>query len=128
MLRLGSVVLASVLLGVPRAVETRAFGVQRAVYIDVAPQAPELLDFAAELKRAIGAGAYTLASRPSKNTVVIELLNVSRSGSADGRSMEAAAFSLRDDGRTRRVMLHYPPGERARAAQLLLDTLSVSGD
>jgi len=25
-------------------------------------------------------------------------------------------------------MLHYPPGERARAAQLLLDTLSVSGD
>ena len=41
-LRLGSVVLAAVLLGVPRALDARAFGVQRSVYLDVAPLAPEL--------------------------------------------------------------------------------------
>ena len=98
------------------------------MYVDVAPQAPELLGFATELKRAIGAGAYTLAPQPSENTLVIELLTVSRLTGADGRSMEAAAFSLRDGRETRRVMLHYPPGERAGAAQLLLDTLSVSGE
>ena len=95
------------------------------MYVDVAPRAPELLAFATELKRAIGAGAYMLAPQPSRDTLVIELLTVSRSAGTEGRSMEAAAFSLRDGRKTRHVMLHYPPGERAKAAQLLLDTLSV---
>jgi hypothetical protein len=122
-LQLGSVVLAAVLLGVPRALETRAFGVQRSVYLDVAPQAPELQGLAAELARAIEGAAYTLAADPSEATLVVELLNVTRCTDSKGRPVEAAVFTLRDGRRARPVMLHYAPGERARATRLLLDSL-----
>jgi hypothetical protein len=125
-LRLGSVVLAAVLLGVPRALDARAFGVQRSVYVDVAPQAPDVLDLASELKRAIAEGAYALAPRRSEATLVVELLNVSRSTGGDGRPMEAASFSLREGSRTRAVVLHYAPGQRGEAARRLIESLSSS--
>ena len=123
MLRLGSVVLAAVLLGVPRALDARAFGVQRSVYLDVAPLAPELQDFAAELKRAIEAGAYALATGPSEATLVVELMNVSRSTRSDGRPMEAACLAIREGTWSRPVVLHYAPGQRANAARRLLQRL-----
>jgi hypothetical protein len=124
--RLGSVVLAAVLLGVPRALDARAFGVQRSVYIDVAPQAPELLNFAVELERAIATGTHALVTRRSEATLVVELLSVSGSTGADGRAMEAASFSLREGPRTRSVVLHYRPGQRAEAARRLIESLSSS--
>ena len=46
MRRLGSVLLAAVLLGVPRALEARSFGAPRSVYVDVALPAPGLAGFA----------------------------------------------------------------------------------
>ena len=121
MFRLGPVVLAAVLLGVPRALDARAFGAQRSVYVDLAPLAPELQDFASELERAIGGTAYSLAARPSEATVVVEVLNVARSIGSDGGEMEAATFAVREEGHTRPLVLHYAPEQRARAARLLLE-------
>ncbi len=126
MLQLGSVVLAAVLLGVPRALEARAFGAQRSVYVEVAPQAPQLTDFAEELERAIGGTAYSLAAQPTEATVVVEVLNVARSTASNGGEMEAATFAIRDGRRTRPLVLHYEPGQQARAARLLLDSLPGS--
>ena len=122
-LRLGSIVLAAALLGVPRAVEARAFGAQRCVYVEVAPENLELQAFAAELERAIGASALTLAARRSDAAVVVELLGVSRSEAGGGLLMEAARFVLRDGTSTRPVILHYSPGQRAPAARRLLERL-----
>lgn len=125
MRRLGSVVLAAVLLGVPRALDARAFGSQGSVYIETAPLSPELTDLTAELKRAIGETAYTLASRPSEATLVVELVGVSTTRSTDGSPMEAASFSVRDGARRRPVILHYAPDQRARAARALLEGLPL---
>jgi hypothetical protein len=119
-----SVVLAAVLLGVPRALEARWFGAQRPVYVDVAPEAPELTGLAHELERAIDRAACSLASRRSEATLVVELVGVSTTTGRDGRRMEAATFLLRDGTRRRPVVLHYPPGGRAGAARALVDVLS----
>jgi hypothetical protein len=122
-LRLGPVVLAAVLLGVPRALDARAFGAQRSVYVELASVSSDLRDFTTELERAIGETAYSLAPRPSEATVVVEVLNVVRSTDADSREMEAAAFAVREGRRVRRLVLHYAPGQRAQAARLLLEKL-----
>jgi hypothetical protein len=123
----GSVILAAVLSGVPRALDARVFGSQRSVYVEVASPAPELTDLTAELKRAIGNAAYSLASQPSEATLVVELLGVATSRGANGRAMEAASFVVRDGERHRPIVLHYPPGQRAGAARALLESLSLTG-
>lgn len=120
---LGSLVLAALLHGVPRALDSRAFGVQCSVYIDVKPADPELRDFVKELERAIDERALTLATRRSDAGLVVELLGVSRSEDGEGRAMEAARFALVSDDEARPVILHYKPGERARAARRLLEKL-----
>jgi hypothetical protein len=120
--RLGPVVLAAVLLGVPRALDARAFGAQRSVYVELASWPSELQDFAAELERAIEETAYSLAARPSEATVVVEVVNVARTSGSDG-GMEAVAFAVREGQRARPLVLHYAPGQRADAARLLLERL-----
>jgi hypothetical protein len=122
--RLGSVVLAAVLLGVPRVLEGRTFGGPRPVYVDVAAEAPELTDLTTELGRAIDGAAYSLTSGPSEATLVVELLGVTTARGADGRLMEAASFTIRDGARSRPLVLHYAPGQRARAARALVRELS----
>ncbi len=126
-LGLGSVVLAAVLLGVPRALNAGAFGASPSVYLAVASRDPVLRDFVAQLKRAIGASALTLVARPGEATMVIELLGVSRSEAEGGRSMEAARFVLYEGPATRPVILHYAPGQGAGAARRLLERLSALG-
>ncbi len=125
MRRLGSVVLAAILLGVPRGLDARTFGAQRSVYLDVAPLAPELTDFVAELERAIGSAAYSLAARPAEATMVIEVRNVATAETADGRPMEAVALVVRERAAARPLILHYSPPRRARAAARLIETLGA---
>lgn len=125
MLRLGSLILATALLGVPRALDTRAFGAQRSVYLEVAPQTPELTDFVAELGRAIGTAALSLAARPSEATMVIEIQNVATAATSDGERMEAVTLVVRDGTSARPLILHYAPPQRARAASRLVETLSA---
>ena len=125
--RLGSVVLAAVLLGVPRALDAGTFGAQPSVYLAVAAMDPGLRDFAAELEWAIGATALTLAAWPGEATMVVELLGVSRSEAEGGRPMEAARFILHEGSVTRPLILHYAPGQGAQAARRLLERLPASG-
>ena len=125
MRRLGSVVLAAILLGVPRGLDARTFGAQRSVYLEVAPQAPELTDFVTELERAIGGAAYSLAARPSEATMVIEVRNVATAKASGGRPMEAIALVVREGTATRRLILDYSPSRRARAASRLIEALSA---
>jgi hypothetical protein len=122
---LGSVILATILLGVPRALETRTFGAQRAVYIDVAPESPELTDFVQELERAIGEGALALVADPSEATAVIEVRNLAAAEASDGGAMEAVTVVVRRGTSVRPLILHYAPPRRARAASRLIEALSA---
>ncbi len=122
MLRLGSAILASVLLGVPRALDTRAFGSPRSVYIQVAPDSPELSAFGEELSRALAEAGVSLATGPAGATLVVDVHGLWRS-QAHGRVTEAIRFTARDGSGTRRLVLHYAPESRSAAARMLLRSL-----
>jgi hypothetical protein len=123
-LRLGSAILASVLLGVPRALDTRAFGSPRSVYIQVAPDSPELAAFGEELSRALAEAGVSLATRAAGATLVVDVHGLWRS-EADGRVTEAIRFTARDRNGTRRLVLHYAPESRSSAARALLRSLEA---
>jgi hypothetical protein len=122
-LRLGSAILASVLLGVPRALDARAFGAQRSVYIEVAPESPELTAFAAELFRALGDAGFSAATRPAGATLVVEVHALWRSVGERGPASEAVSFTARDRTGARPLVLHYAPEARSAAARALLRCL-----
>ncbi len=123
MLRLGSAILASVLLGVPRALDTRAFGAPRSVYIQVAPDSPELSAFAEELTRALADAGVSLATGPAGATLVVDVHGLWRSVGRTGRATEAIRFTARDLRGTRRLVLHYAPESRTAAVRALLRSL-----
>ena len=93
------------------------------MYLAVATMDPGLRDFVGELERAIHASALTLAARAGEATMIVELLGVSRFEAEGGRPMEAARFVVHDGPATRPVILHYAPGQGARAARRLLERL-----
>ena len=123
MLRLGSAILASVLLGVPRALDTRAFGAPRSVYIQVAPDSPELTAFAAALTRALGDAGFSTATRPTGATLVVDVHSLWRSVGTNGPATEAVRFTARDRRGTRLLVLQYAPEARRAAAHALLRSL-----
>jgi hypothetical protein len=123
MRQLGSVILAAVLLGIPRALEARAFGAERAVYLDVVTQGPELRALAEELGRAIEGTAYALAARPLGATLVVELLGVTQRSGQTGQRSETLMLAVRDGRRTRPMLVEYAPWRRAKAAHLVLESL-----
>jgi hypothetical protein len=122
-LRLGSAILASVLLGVPRALDTRAFGSPRSVYIQVAPDSPELSAFGEELSRALADAGVSLATGPAGATLVVDVHGLWLSRGASGGVTEAVRFTARDRNGTRRLVLHYAPESRSAAARALLRAL-----
>ena len=123
MLRLGSAILASVLLGVPRALDARAFGARRSVYVEVAPSSPELTAFAAELSRALADAGFSMAARPGRATLIVEVHALWRSEGTGGPAREAISFTVRDQRGARPLVLHYAPEERPAAARALLRSL-----
>jgi hypothetical protein len=122
-LRLGSAILASVLLGVPRALDARAFGAQRSVYVEVAPSSPELTAFTAELSRALAGAGFSMAVRPGGATLVVEVHGLWRSEGIGGTASEAIGVSVHDLQGTRPFVLDYAPEERPAAARALLRSL-----
>jgi hypothetical protein len=122
-LRLGSAILASVLLGVPRALDARAFGAPRSVYIQVAPDSPELTAFAGELTRALADAGLSLAAGPAGATLVVDVHSLWRSVGGTGPESEAVSFTARDRRGTRLLVLHYAPEARPAAARALLRSL-----
>jgi hypothetical protein len=124
-LRLGSAILASVLLGVPRALDARAFGAPRSVYVQVAPDSPELSAFAEELTRALADAGVSLATAPAGATLVVDVHGLWRSESTSGSVTEAIRFTARDRTGTRRLVLHYARESRSAAARVLLRSLEA---
>ena len=122
-LRLGSAILASVLLGVPRALDARSFGAQRSVYVEVAPSSPELTAFAGELSRALADAGFSMAARPSGATLVVEVHALWRFGGTGGPASEAISFTVRGRQGARPLVLHYATEERPAAARALLRSL-----
>jgi hypothetical protein len=124
MRRLGSLVLASVLLGVPRALDARAFGARRPVYVEIAPASPGLLAFGEALSRALAdQPGWSLAPGRAQATTVIDVLAVHTGLDVRGRSLEAVTLSVSERGRSRRVVLHTTAGQRDAAARELLARL-----
>lgn len=122
MLSLGALLLAAVLLGVPRALRAARLGpVRRPVYVELAPGDPALVDFATELKAAIDGHRYAPAPLRFDQALIVELHALSRWRSAAGRLMEAALLSVRDGTRAVPLVLSYRRAERSSAARGLIE-------
>lgn len=121
---LGCVVLASVLLGVPRALDARAFGARRPMYVEFSPGSPGLLGFCEALFRALGEACRSLAPIRSAATTVIDVLGVTPGLDSRGRGVEAVTLTVAQGGRLRRIVLHAAAGRREEAARELLARLS----
>lgn len=124
MRRLGSLVLASVLLGVPRALDGRAFGAARTVRVEVSPDAPDLVAFRDALERALCDAAWTLVPWRAAATTVIEVHGVRSTRDVHGRRQNAVALTVSGGGRTRRMMVSGASARREELARLLLAGLS----
>ncbi len=123
--RLGSLVLASVLLGVPRALEARTFGApQRAVYVEVARPTRELGAFAEAVSEALAGSAWSLVSFRSEATVLIDVESVVKATDARGRPLEVFTVCVREGRRVRRLVLQGAARDRAGAARALIGRLS----
>jgi hypothetical protein len=124
MLRLGSLVVTGVLLGVPRALESRTFGVQRSVYTEVSAPSPGLQAFAHELERALLESSYARVADPRQATLVVEVRSAAPIPRTGGPPCEGILLTVRDGAGTRPFFLHHPAQRGAAAARALLDRLS----
>ena len=123
--RLGSLVLASVLLGVPRALQGRTFGApRRAVWVEVSRPSPVLGAFAFALSEVLTDSAWSLAGGRWQATTVVEVLGVASTTDRRGRRVEAYTLSVREGGRERQVVLHGHPGDRMGTARALIARLA----
>ncbi len=116
-------VLTAVLLGVPRALDTRAFGAARSVYVEVADPSAGLAGFAEELSRALARAGCRVASTLTGATTVVEVHAHWRRAGPGVDPSEAIAFTVRDARGRRPLVLHYPAGREAEAARALLAAL-----
>jgi len=122
--RLGSVLLTAVLLGVPRALNARAFGaVPRWVFVQVSPLDPLLADFTVELERAIEAASCRLAGDARDAPVVVEIHSVWTARAARGPRTEAVSVTVRRRHEAVPLVVQYPPGRRSDAAHALIQAL-----
>jgi hypothetical protein len=122
MRRLGSILLSGVLLGVPRALGSRAFGSRQPVYFEVAPDAG-LDGFAEALQHALEASGWLLAASRAAATTVVDVVGLARSTDAGGRATDALTIVVREGRRLRRLVVHARPGHHAAAARELLACL-----
>lgn len=124
-MRIGSLVLASVLLGVPRALDARVFGARRPVCrVEVSPRSPGLLAFGEALERALGGVGSAFAPCRSAAVTVVEVLHVASVRDALGRAAEAITLAVTEGQRVRRILLHARPNGLDAAARALLARLS----
>jgi hypothetical protein len=123
--RIGSMLLASVLLGVPRALALRALRAREWVLVEVSPLVPELRVFAVELERALREASRERLGAPCRvdTTTVVDVLGaVSQVGGAGG-PMCAVSLAVRGRRASRPLVVHYRPGRAAEAARALLAQL-----
>jgi len=122
-LRFGSVVLTALLLGVPRALDARAFGAARSVYVEVADPSPGLAGFADALSLALERSGCRVATSPTGATTVVEVHALWRCDNSRPDPSEAISFTVRDVRGRRPLVLHYAVGREGEAARALLEAL-----
>jgi hypothetical protein len=122
-LRFGSVVLTALLLGVPRALDARAFGAARSVYVEVADPSPGLAGFADALSLALERAGCRVATSVSGATTVVEVHALWRCDNSRSDPSAAVSFTVRDGRGRRPLVLDYAPGREADAARALLQAL-----
>jgi hypothetical protein len=122
------VVLTAVLLGVPRALDARAFGATRSVYVEVADPSPGLAGFAEELSRALERSGCRVATSPTGATTVVEVHALWRCADSGPDPSEAISFTVRDARGWRPLVLHYQAGREVEAARALLEALEGPPD
>lgn len=101
MLRLGSIVLSSVLLGVPRALGARVPGGDRSGYVDVAAVDLDPRELAGLLERVLSLEALAGAREPS-GTLVVEVHRIARLARDPARG---ALLATLGEGRRRRPLV-----------------------
>ncbi len=125
MIRLGSLILTAVLLGLPRLFPGSAASLRRrSPHVEPAPCDPALLDFIAELRPLIDSHCRALADPDPGNPVVVEIHRlVPRTGKDGTRVAEAISVSVQADGRFQPMIFECRPGRRSPAARALVAML-----
>jgi hypothetical protein len=123
-LRLAFLILAAVLLGLPRALRGGA-SVARAhsVYVEVAPGDPSLAAFGAALEAELEREHFAPAESPTPDTLIVEIHGVATLRARDGKSRQAITITLREQDRSQRLVLDYGRGNVRAAARTLIASL-----
>jgi hypothetical protein len=123
--RLGSAILASVLLGVPRALDARIFGARRPAYVQLAPESRKLAALAAELLRALREACLSkpAATILDRSPLIVDVHGLWRCSARVGPTTEMISATASDGRGVRRLIAWYPAVARAAAARALLRSL-----
>jgi hypothetical protein len=125
MLQIGSALLTAVLLGVPRALETRTFGAaSRPVFVEVSRLDARLADFTAALEREIVAACHRLVGNVRAAPAVVEIHNVWAARKARAPQTEAACVTVRRGYDATPMVVQYVSGCRQAAARTLIQALA----
>jgi hypothetical protein len=126
MARLGALMLASVLLGLPRLFRAEsAVPRRRSRYVEPAPSDAALLDFIAQLAPVIDEHCRSLAVTGDGGTTVVEIHGrASQATQARRPGAEAIRVSVEATGRVQRLVLHGPPDRRSDMARALVRWLT----
>ena len=127
MAHVGALILSAFLSSLPRFFRLVVPGARmRMPYVELAPSDPALLDFTAELSRAIDHGIRALARHGLDDPLIVEVHRLVRLHAGNGSAMEeAVSVSVRGRDRYRPLMLHYPPEQRANAARALVQRFTL---
>jgi len=113
MLRLGTIVLSSVLLGLPRALGARVPGGDRSGYVEVAAPDLDPRELAGLLDALLFSEALAVARQPGHDTLVVELLGLARIGSDPA---QGALLATVGEGAQARPLVVERPGQRRSPA------------
>ncbi len=129
MARFGALMLASVLLGLPRIFRPRTLVVrQRSRYETPALSDLALLEFIAALKPAIDEHCSSLAKTRGGGAIVIEVHRLlSQPTQAGLPPAEAVSVSVETDGHVQRLIVRGAADRRANAARALVAWLAGGG-
>ncbi len=125
MLRLALLLLTALLLGLPRALRG-ATPHSASVYVEVAPGDPTLTAFGAAVEAELEREHFTPAPRPTSETLIVEIHSAARLEARGQASREAVRVTVRERGRTRRLVLDFDEANLQAAARTLIASLPAS--
>jgi hypothetical protein len=125
MLRLGLLLLTALLLGLPRALRGTSPH-PASVYVAVEPGDATLTAFGAAVEAELEREHFTPASRPTRETLIVEIHSGARLVATEGASREAVRVTVRERGRTQRLVLDFDEANMQVAARTLIASLPTT--